>query len=137
MSSPTAPEAIAEPLPPSGGAPVPVESFNLARALRILDGEIRESDLLFLPPDAAAKVEREFGIAQALRAEAKLSEAERQRIRIDRTLEFHFSGQPVACLRTPNGVAVLAVGEQEIGALVEASPAEKWRGVVIEFPESW
>ena len=48
MSSPTAPEAIAEPLPPSGGAPVPVESFNLARALRILDGEIRESDLLFL-----------------------------------------------------------------------------------------
>jgi len=137
MSSPTAPEAIAEPLPPSGGAPVLVESFDLARALRILEGDIRESDLLPLPSDAAAKVEREFDIAQALRPEATISEAERQRVRLDRTLEFHFSGQPVACLRTPRGAVVLAVGEEEIGALVDAAPADKWQGVAIEFPETW
>lgn len=113
------------------GEPESVE----ARAVRILRRrDVRDSDYLRLPPSAMTSVEREFELVQAMRPGVRVSDAERARIHSDRTLEHHFGGQVVACVRTNSGVIVLATGEEAIGALVRAIPGSDWKGVAIEFP---
>lgn len=107
----------------------------LTRAKRILSGDIRPDDYLRLPSPAAVRVEREFELVQAMRPGSTLTDGARARVRTDRTLEHHFGGQVVACLRTAAGVIVLAAGEEAIAALVQAVPGSDWKGVAIEFPE--
>lgn len=118
----------------SDEAPPAAGESLIARARRILATGPKPGDCLRLPPDAAARVEREFELVQAMRPGRTLSDGERERVRADRTLQYHFGGQIVACMRTQVGVVVLAAGE-EIPPLVETIPGSDWKGVVIEFPE--
>lgn len=107
----------------------------LQRANRILAGDVRDSDLLQLPPEEAAKVEAEIQLAESLYPDRVMSEAERTRVRQDRALEHFYAGHPVACIQTPKGVIVLASGLAEIGKLVRTVPGEKWKDVVVRFPQ--
>ncbi|HEV3436584.1 MAG TPA: hypothetical protein VG122_04455 [Gemmata sp.] len=103
----------------------------------LLTRELRKSDFRVLPEEARKKVLRELELAQSLSPDVPIVEEERQRVLQDRTLQYYCGGNAVACVRSSNseGVAILAVGETEIGVLVRDLPPDKWKGVVVEFPE--
>ncbi len=58
----------------------------------------------------------------------------RKRITEDLTLQFFFEGVDVAYRRTPQGVEVLAVGADEIGALVKRLTQEELLAMYIGQP---
>jgi hypothetical protein len=103
----------------------------------LLSSDLSGSDFHVLPEEVRKKVLRELDLAQALSPDALITEAERQRVLQDRTLQYYCGGKAVACVRSTSGegVAILAVGENEIGALVSSVPPDGWKGVVVEFPE--
>jgi hypothetical protein len=57
----------------------------------------------------------------------------RERMTNDLTLQHYFEGSEVACRETPQGVEVLAVGD-EISAYLRSTPLEEQCGVLIRWP---
>jgi len=110
--------------------PTPKESPLITR-------ELCETDFQILPEEARRKVLQELEFAQSLSQENLIVESERRRVIQDRTLQYYCGGSAVACVRSTNsdGVSILAVGEADIGVLVRAVPPDRWKGVVVEFPE--
>jgi hypothetical protein len=53
-------------------------------------------------------------------------------------LQYHFGGQDVACIRTPQGRAVLAAGtSEEVAARLDQLTREERTRVTLVFPEPW
>ncbi|MCI0703201.1 MAG: sigma-70 family RNA polymerase sigma factor [Planctomycetia bacterium] len=113
--------------------------FPTTKDVPLVTRELRESDYRFLPEEARKKVLRELELAQALAPDVRMSDSVRRQVIQDRTLQYYSGGKIVACVRLKEGegVAILAVGEEEIGALIRAVPRERWSGVRIEFPMPW
>lgn len=119
---------------PAGANGPPAAESVVERATRILRGDIRPGDYLTLPPEAAAKVEWEFEMAQQLRPGAVLTETEKHRIRQTRALEYHFGGRWVITLRTADGVIALGSGEDAISRLSREIAEEFQPRMRCEFP---
>jgi hypothetical protein len=138
------------------GEPTPhdgPEAAFLARARRILTGNIRPDDYLPVTPEVESRVARDFAFAaEHLRNKALavgrepaafdpnarfdgvgLTLAARQRN--DYLLSVHFAEQNVACIENEQGVIVLAVGLEQTGALLDAFPYEQRKDVGLCTPE--
>jgi hypothetical protein len=59
-----------------------------------------------------------------------MDEAYRKRLTDAYTLEYYYEGMDVAYRRMPQGIEVFAVGLEEVGAYVRATPPEQRLGVV-------
>jgi hypothetical protein len=113
--------------PAAGGEPA-----FLARARRILAGDIRPEDYLPVTPEVEAGVKLDLAFAaehirkqfEAGRIPAvfEVSPETAIRQRNERLLSFHHGGQNIACIEDEKGVIVLAVGLDQTGALIEAIP---------------
>lgn len=125
----------------------------LARARRILGGDIRPDDYLPVTPEVESPVARDFAFAadhvrkrvEAGRAPAGstfdpsarfdgvgLTLAARQRN--DYLLSVHYAEQYLAYVEDEQGVIVLAVGPEQTGALIDAFPYELRKDVGFGAP---
>ena len=87
----------------------------------VLSDERKRELLAFWRDALAGKIQPEVlrrtpEIEAAVRAEeqslpGRLSAIGRNRLFVDHALSWHYGGQPVVCLETPAGCAVLAAGE--------------------------
>ena len=103
------PVAVVEP-PAEPGGPEPA---FVARARRILAGDVRPDDYLPVPDEVRAaaadfirQVETEHGF--------EVTDEAKQRTLNDWTLFHHHDGVNVLARYTPHGVLVLAAGDQQI-----------------------
>jgi transglutaminase-like putative cysteine protease len=140
---PSPPPQAAEPLPPAGAQPVdPARSWEDAD-LPTLNRLVREllrqytgpppdppRGLLPTPPVVAALMAREA------RKHPMTPEA-RQRLTNHFNLQYFYGGQEIAYRNTPDGVEVLAVGLDEVGALAQGSSQDQLDHIVFTQPESW
>ncbi len=65
------------------------------------------------------------------------SPQERRRLTVALTLQRRHGGEEIACLHTPDGPVVLAVGRRQVGLLLKGIPAERRRSVSVEYPAPW
>jgi hypothetical protein len=85
--------------------------------------------LLPVPPEIKEQVARE----QA-RLQPYFTDAYAKLLLDDWTLAYYYEGTDVACRSTPEGVEVLAVGLDEIGAYLNDTPPEQRCGVTFKQP---
>jgi hypothetical protein len=147
--SPTAGAAADEP----EQRPGPEPEF-LARARRLLSGDIRPDDYLPVTPEVESRVARDFAFAAdhvrkrvaagRLPAGSAFDPAARfdgvgltltARQRNDYLLSVRYAEQNVAYIVNEQGVIVLGVGLEEGGALIDAFPYELRKGVGFGAPE--
>jgi hypothetical protein len=109
----------------------------IARARRILSGDIHLADYLRVPDAVEIVVTNET--TRLVEAKGfKISDEFVARMRNDWTLQFIHGGQPVACRRTDAGVIVFAVGADEIRTLLDQFPLPDQRsGFFITTPPLW
>jgi hypothetical protein len=84
----------------------------------------RPGNLLSVPPEVAEHVEKEAARAQTEHGFTLTPEA-RQRMVNQGTLDWYYRDQWVSYRETLQGVEVLAVGLEEMGALARRLTAEK------------
>jgi hypothetical protein len=97
----------------------------------VLAGKITPQPIS-VPPPVKERLDKERLQGQPL------SEAARQWLAEELSLQYYYGGQPIATIRTKAGhKAVLAVTDAEIKALVTNVPYEECRNVLFEHPESW
>ena len=116
----------------------------LARARRILGGDIRPDDYLPVTPEVEARVARDLAFdADHVQKQFELgripaafeidpSVAIRQRN--DWLLSLHYGGQNVAYIENNVGVIVLAIGLEQGGDLLDAFPYELRKDVYFGAP---
>lgn len=135
------PEADAPPAPP----PPPAEPAFIARARRILSGDVRPDDYLPVTPEVQACVDRDLAFAREqirkaaeagrIPAAYELDPSSAVRQRNDWLLSFYHGRQNVAYIENDTGVIVLAVGLEQGGALLDAFPYEMRKDVGLGTPE--
>lgn len=138
---PLAPDPSAGPRPPlapngSGGShPPPAEPAEapLARALRILSGDIRPDDYLAVPPEVQADHDREMN-RLLVEEGIDVAPATRRDILAYNTLRHYFAGQEILRRVTEHGVLVLAADSDEVSAFHRAVPPEQWKFVTLDYP---
>jgi hypothetical protein len=109
------------------------EPTFLARARRILSGEIRADDYLLTPDELVREVEAHY---QRVAEESGVvaSDAARRRTLADWTLSHYYGGQLVFRRQTDQGVIILAVGPNEVGVVEEAFGVDARSGFGREIP---
>ena len=115
----------------------PAEPDFLARARRILGGDIRPDDYLPVASEVSALVAEE--LAQ-LREREFIDASDDFRVRLVNqwALQYSYGGQPVACRRTDRGVIVFAAGTADIQRFLNHFPRLDQRpGVVTTTPAPW
>ncbi|HEV3384617.1 MAG TPA: hypothetical protein VG097_07370 [Gemmata sp.] len=132
-----APEPTSTPQEPLTSTRNGSEPTFIARARRILGGDVRPDDYLPVPEVVHSAVADEETRLREVKG-FTISDEFRTRIRNDWTLQFIHGGQPVACRRTDAGVIVFAVGTEEIRTLLERFPRPDQRSVFfITTPPTW
>jgi hypothetical protein len=134
--------ATAEPAREPRAEPIP--DF-LARARRILGGDIRPEDYLPVTPEVEERVKRDLAFgADHIRKQFEAGRipavfepdpcvAIRQRNQW--LLSLYYGGQNIACIENETGVIVLAVGLDESAALINAFPYEQRKDVGLCTPD--
>jgi hypothetical protein len=127
------PDPVTQPAAPVNGAPA-AEPW-LARAERILSGDIRPDDYLPVTPEVARAAGFEMSFARSHRGEPA-PEVEGRQLR-QALLGFHHGGEDLATLDTDAGVIVLAVGHPQIRELWTVVPRGDRFCITIETPDLW
>jgi hypothetical protein len=65
-----------------------------------------------------------------------MTDEARQRVTDDWTLQYYFGGYDVVYRKTPQGVEVLAAGD-EIGQFFRKLPSSQRKGIILGHPEPW
>jgi hypothetical protein len=102
-------------------------------AARIVANDIHPEAYLPTPPEVLEAVEREVARLKTIDG-IEVDPSTQRRMLADSTLYYHFAGREIACKRTDRGVIVLAVGPDEVNAMLNAIPPDQRPGVVIEYP---
>ena len=124
------PAPVSTELAPEGLGPGPAEDDRwLDHVRKILQGEENAA-----PLSAPEEVERL--VHQELDGK-EVSPEERRRLTTALTLQRRHGGEEIACLHTPDGPVVLAVGRRQVGLLLKGIPAEWRRSVSVEYPAPW
>jgi hypothetical protein len=118
VPEPTLPQSLDAPASTKSGS----EPAFLARARRILGGEIRPEDYLTITPEVHRRVELFLQAANARGNGQQLTPEVKTRQARQEVLSFHHGGQNVAYISDDRGVIVLAVGLDQSSALIEAFP---------------
>jgi hypothetical protein len=113
------------------------EPAVLARAQRILMGDVRSEDFLAVPEEVSTAVDDE--VNRLVKFQGIITSAEfKTRMCGDWTLQYVYGGQPVACRYTDSGAIVFAVGLEEIRVLLERFTQPDHRsGFFITTPLPW
>jgi hypothetical protein len=117
--------------PAPRGKPLP--DF-LARAMRILRGDIRPEDYLQVTPEVQRATDFEMA---HVRSHLKLEpppEAIAHQLK-GWLLSFHHGGQNIIYIENEKGVVVLAVGSDQVRALFRGVPHELQVGLNSDVPE--
>ena len=122
--------AVTEPL----SAPGEPEPAFLARARRILGGDIRPDDYLTVTPEVRAAADFELAYVRSHMKIEPLPEVIANQLR-NRMMSFHHGGENILYVEDDKGVAVVAVGEEQIGLLFRTLPAELLNGITDGCPE--
>lgn len=109
--------------------PAPAEPAFLARARRILLGDVRPDDYLPVPDEVRAEVKRYLA---TLPFEA--SDAGARELLLQWTFQFHHAKDVVLARTTDRGVLVLAVGYDQIGAVRARFETDHRTGFVLMCP---
>jgi hypothetical protein len=96
-----------------------------------LAGKI-QPEVLRITPEIEATVR-----AEEQRLPCRLSALGRNRLLTDYALSWHYGGQPVVCLESPAGCAVLAAGEAELMLFEGSIPSEQRHRLRIDYPGFW
>jgi hypothetical protein len=113
------------------------EPAFLARARRILGGDIHTEDYLTVPEDVLSAVANEETRLREIKG-FKISDEFITQMRNDWTLQIAHGGQPVACRRTDSGAIAFAAGLEEIQKFLGRFPRPDQRsGVIITTPPPW
>jgi hypothetical protein len=135
MSTRATPIPAVEPVANGHAAPADLDAV-LARAHRILGGDIHPDDYLPVTPEVTDAVD---AIVRRL-AESEGVPANEEGIRLlrnDAVLQFHHGGQMVLCRRTADGVIVLAADADQVFAVQRIIPPTERPGYVLEYPHPW
>ena len=114
----------------------PTTEPYLARATRILSGDVRPDDVLPVTPEVARNVD---AFVQDLRTnfhtdpDAKRIAEYRSRILLD----FHHPGESITYLEAPSGPVVLAVGLDQVAELYRTVPYELTKDTIYTRPDIW
>jgi hypothetical protein len=116
---------------PRGAPATETGAEFLARIDRILTGE-EPPPLMKTPPDVQVWVDREAArLAQWMTPESL------QRMTDNLNLQYHYGGQEVLTWQTPQGVAVLAVGMEQVARVVNHLSPELRLTVWSRVPPLW
>jgi hypothetical protein len=120
------------------------EPAFLARARRILAGDIRPEDYLPVTPEVQAAVDQDMAFAHdrikksvaddRIPASFELDASVPITQRNEWLLSIHFGGKNIAHIENDMGVIVLAVGLDQTRALLDAFPYELRRDVFLDTP---
>jgi len=86
--------------------------------------------VLYVPQEIVDLVDRQLRDKVA-------SAEERQKLIDAYTLRYYFGGQEVICRHTPDGLAAMAVGPEEVKTLLDKMSSEEKANVRIEKPQPW
>jgi|GEM_PF-4308223 hypothetical protein len=109
--------------------PAPAEPAYLARARRILAGDVRTEDYLPVPDSVRAEVKQYLA---TLPFEA--TEAGERELLFDWVFQHHHARDVVLARTTERGVLVLAVGLDQIGPVLERFVIDHHTGFVYICP---
>jgi hypothetical protein len=123
--------ATAEPTREARAEPIP--DF-LARARRILGGDIRPEDYLPVTPEVRAAADFEMAHARALTKVEPLPEVVTHQLR-GWLLSFHHGGENIIYVSDDKGVIVLAAGLDQVGEFMRNIPDEMQDGITAGCPE--
>ncbi len=121
LNIPTSPGFVAPPGPPA--------ESPLARAARILSGNIRPDDYLPVSEEDVAFVD-----GSEARTGIKLLPEYRRKMISCLALQEHHGGNEVLTFHTLDGVIVLAAGGDEVDWIAKSLPREQQSRTVIEYP---
>ena len=114
----------------NGHAVRPGLDAALARARRILEGDIRPDDYLPVTPEVKRLTDREMDYARARGAAAgytgELDPAVEVRQLRQNLLLVHCKNQHVAYIKNETGIVVVITGLEEIGEMLRRLPGELW-----------
>jgi hypothetical protein len=139
VSEPATP-ASAEPAGPTANGPAnPATDTALARAARILSGDVRPDDYLPITPEVKRLTDRELEYARSRYATVGITElepeVERRQLR-QNLLLVHCKHQHVAYIEDDTGIVVVITGLDEIGEMLRKLPAELWSGrIATDYPD--
>jgi hypothetical protein len=114
--------------------PTATGAAMLARARRVLTGDVRPDDHLPVTPEVRAAAEFEMGYVRSHMKVEPLPEVVAHQLR-GWLLSFHHGGENILFVEDDKGVIVLAAGLEQIGALVRDIPDELQHGLIDHCPE--
>jgi hypothetical protein len=114
-------------------ASTPEIEAMLARARRILGGDVRPDDYLPVTPEIRAAADFEMAYVRGHMKIEPLPEVVARQLR-DWILSFHHAGQDIAFISNEKGVVVLADGDR-IGDLIDGASEDQLRQVIFTIPE--
>lgn len=142
MPDPTThpPTDTAEPVV-NGQAARPDLDAALARARRILEGDIRPDEYLPITPEVKRLTDREMDYARARGAAAgytgELDPAVERRQLEQNLLLVHCKNQHVAYIKNETGIVVVITGLEEIGEMLRRLPGELWsERICVDYPNN-
>lgn len=116
---------------PTANGHTAVAESPLARARRILAGEIRPGDYLPVPDDVIAFVD-----AAEAQGGVKMLPEYRQLMIDDLVLQHHHAGDIVLCRYTADGVIVLAAGPDHVHTLEDSLSRDQLAQARVAYPAS-
>ena len=141
MSDPATPAPPASAGPTANGfAGLPLDAA-LARAARILSGDIQPDDYLPVTPEVRRLTDREMEYARSRAAAAGITELEPEveRRQLEQNLLLvHCKHQHVAYIKDDKGIVVVITGLDEIGEMLRRLPPELWsERLSIDYPTDY
>lgn len=131
------PEVRTDPVAPAAANGTYREADFLARARRVLAGDVRPDDYLPVTPEVRRAVDgamayyRERGKGQALAPEVEPWQLQNE------LLSFHYGGENIVYTELPDGVVVLAVGLEQMKEVLTTLGPTAGPRLCIDVPLPW
>ncbi len=130
MKQPTSTVRPAADDPPPSAPPFAEDPLLRARLERILSGQ-EPPPTLTPPPEVLQLLQHELARLPDMPEETQ------QRLLADWSLMYYHGGQHVLTWMSPQGLAVLAVGTEEIARALQHLSPDRWEEVLERFAEPW
>jgi len=109
----------------------------LARAERILGGDIRPEDYLPVTDEIESVVQQSIRTLVKYQPEIIVNDEGTELLRRDTTLGYYCGGKSVLARSGDGGVIVLAMGGENVQFVYRHVSPDKWAGFGIKYPTAW
>jgi hypothetical protein len=113
------------------------EPAYMARARRILTGDIRPDDYLPVTPEVRAGVDRAMAYYRERGKGQEPAPSVEPRQLLDELLSFHHGGEAIVFTRSDAGVIVLAVGDEQIKTVLDEFRPRHASHLIFDAPPPW